>query len=205
MRTINAFSPVFSLSLCLLIAGAGTMGAVHAQAQAQTTTAKPAAAAAKASANASSTPGLATQITSPIVQGKTNDGKAFKLSSLKGKVTLVMFWSTECAICRDKMPELRENYKGWAGKPFELVLISVDRRMKDVDDYEAIVSRMVPLQQRFVQLWAGDPSYQDNLGSAQLQRTQLPAAFLVDKKGKIVERYNGRIPAEVWDTIADLL
>ena len=202
MRTINAFSPVFLLSLSLLVAGAGTTGAVHAQAQTQTTTPKPAA---PAATKASSTPGLATQITSPIVQGKTGDGKIFKLSSLKGKVALVMFWSTECAICRDKMPELRENYKGWAGKPFELVLISVDRRMKDVDDYETIVSRMVPLQQRFVQLWAGDPSYQDNLGSTQLQRSQLPAAFLVDKKGKIVERYNGRIPAEVWDTIADLL
>ena len=184
------------------------MGPVRAQAQSQTqtTTAKPAAtAAAKASANASAPSGLATQITSPIVQGKASDGKPFKLSSLKGKVALVMFWSTDCAVCRDKMPELRENYKGWAGKPFELVLISVDRRIKDVDDYEAIINRMVPMQQRFVQLWTGNASYKDNLNSVQLQRTQLPASFLVDKTGKIIERYNGRIPAEVWDTIADLL
>ena len=193
MQTINAFSSAFSLSFLLLLGSAGIMESAQAQ-----TAATPAA---KASAPA----GLATQITSPMVQGKTSNNKAFKLSSLKGKVALVMFWSTECAVCRDKMPELRENYKGWLGKPFELVLISVDRRMKDVEDYEAIINRMVPMQQRFVQLWAGEPSYQDNLGSTQLQRSQLPAAFLVDKKGKIVERFNGRIPAEVWDTIADLL
>ncbi len=149
--------------------------------------------------------GLAPNVTLPVVQGKTNAGQAFNLSSLKGKLVLVMFWSTDCAVCRDKMPELRENYKGWAGKPFELVLVSVDRRMKDVDDYEAIINRMVPMQQRFVQLWTGNASYKDNLNSVQLQRTQLPASFLVDKTGKIIERYNGRIPAEVWDTIADLL
>ena len=37
-----------------------------------------------------------------------------------GKVVLLMFWSTGCAVCRDKMPELRQNYEGWAGKPHAL-------------------------------------------------------------------------------------
>lgn len=148
---------------------------------------------------------VAAQSALPTVVGKTVNGKAFNLTSLKGKVVLLMFWSTECAVCRDKMPELRENYSGWVGKPFELVMVSVDRRMKDVDDYEAIINRMVPLKQRFVQLWAGDAVYKDNLGSAQLSRTQLPLALLMDKTGKVVERFQGRIPAEAWDKIAELL
>lgn len=137
----------------------------------------------------------------PAIQGKTMEGKPFRLSSLKGKVTLVMFWATDCAVCRDKMPELRQNYEGWKGRPFELVLVSTDRKMKDVQDYEKIISRTVPLEQRFVQLWAGEPGYQDNLGKP----AQLPTAFLIDKSGKIVERYQGRIPAEAWDRIAELL
>jgi thiol-disulfide isomerase/thioredoxin len=45
----------------------------------------------------------------PQIEGKTIEGAPFKLSSLKGKVVLVMFWSTGCAVCRDKMPELRNN------------------------------------------------------------------------------------------------
>ncbi len=137
----------------------------------------------------------------PAVEGKTIEGKPFALSSLKGKVVLVMYWSTGCAVCRDKMPELRTNYSGWAGKPFELVAISTDARMQDVLDYEQIIARTVPLKQRFVQLWAGDATYRDNLG----KHVQLPSAYLVDKSGKIVERYVGRIPAEAWDRIADLL
>ncbi|WP_233259654.1 TlpA disulfide reductase family protein [Ramlibacter sp. WS9] len=137
----------------------------------------------------------------PALEGSTIDGKPFRLASLKGKVVLVMFWSTGCAVCRDKMPELRQNYQGWAGKPFEMVLVSTDRDMKDVDAYEKIISRTVPVKQRFVQLWAGDAGYKDNLGKP----AQLPASFVIDKTGKVVERYQGRIPAEAWDKIAELL
>lgn len=137
----------------------------------------------------------------PAIEGKTLEGQPFRLSGLKGKVVLVMFWSTSCAVCRDKMPELRQNYEGWKGKPFEMVLVSTDRRMQDLDDYEKIISRTVPLQQRFVQLWAGEVGYKDSLGT----RVQLPMSFLIDKSGKVVERYQGRMPAEAWDKIAELL
>lgn len=147
------------------------------------------------------TPPSASVAAIPAIDGKTIEGKPFKLSSLNGKVVLVMYWSTGCAVCRDKMPELRTNYEGWAGKPFELVAVSTDTRMQDVLDYERIIARTVPIKQRFVQLWMGDSSYRDNLG----KHAQLPAAYLIDKSGKIVERYVGRIPSEAWDRIADLL
>jgi glutathione peroxidase-family protein len=137
----------------------------------------------------------------PRIEGKTMEGKPFRLSSLKGKVVLLLYWSTGCAVCRDKMPELRNNYEGWASKPFEMVAVSTDRRMQDVEEYERIIARTVPMRQRFVQLWMGESSYSDNLG----KHAQLPAAYLIDKSGKIVERYVGRIPPEAWDRIADLL
>ena len=137
----------------------------------------------------------------PQIEGKTIDGAPFNLNMLKGKVVLVMFWSTGCAVCRDKMPELRNNYSGWAGKPFELVAVSNDRRMQDWLDYERIISRTVPAKERFIQMWSGDVAYKDNLG----KHAMLPTAYLLDKTGKVVERYVGRIPAEAWDTIADLL
>ncbi len=184
-------SPRFGASLilaALLCAGAGTPLSAHAQKQ----TAQPTA----------STPSNAA---SPSISGTTLDKKAFSLAGLKGKVVLVMFWSTDCAVCRDKMPELRENVQGWADKPFEIVLVSVDRSMADVDSYNAIVSKAVPLKQRFTQLWTGDAGYKDNLDSANLTRGQLPMALLIGKDGKLAERFNGRIPAEVWDKISDLL
>ncbi len=146
-------------------------------------------------------PASAAAVTLPQMEGKTIDGTPFNLNTLKGKVVLVMFWSTGCAVCRDKMPELRSNYEGWMGKPFELVAISTDTRVQDLLDYERIISRTVPIKQRFVQLWTGETAYKDNLG----KHTMLPAAYLLDKNGKVVERYVGRIPPEAWDKIADLL
>lgn len=151
------------------------------------------------------TPAVAPIVAAPNVSGIGMDKKPFQIGSLKGKVVMLMYWSTDCAVCRDKMPELRENVRGWADKPFELVLVSVDKRMQDVDSYNAIINASVPTKQRFTQLWAGEPSYKDNLGTAQLPRNQLPVTYLIDKTGKLVERNYGRIPPELWDTIAELL
>lgn len=137
----------------------------------------------------------------PALTARTFDGKPFDLASLKGKVVLLMFWSTDCAVCRDKMPELRANHEGWKGRPFELVLVSTDKRMEDVVAYEQVIARTVPKSQRFVQLWTGDAAYRDSIGKP----AALPYTLLLDKAGRIVERYTGRVPAEAWDRIADLL
>ena len=143
------------------------------------------------------------------IRSKTIDGPLFDLAQHKGKVVMVMFWATDCAVCRDKMPELRENAKGWAGKPFTVVLISADRRMSDVDSYNAIINKSVPMKERLTQLWALDASYVDSLGTAEMVKNRtashLPLTLILDKKGDVVKRYQGRIPAEVWDDIAELL
>ncbi len=138
---------------------------------------------------------------SPLLEGKTVEGKSFKLSELRGKVVMVMFWSTGCAVCRDKMRELRANYAGWAGKPFELVLVSTDRSMKDIESYDKIISQSVPLQQRFVSVWSGSAGFKHSFGEV----SQLPSTFVLDQKGKVVEHHSGRIPAEAWDKVAELL
>jgi thiol-disulfide isomerase/thioredoxin len=147
-------------------------------------------------------PGLAMQPgETAVIQGKTLTGAPFDLAALRGKVVLVLFWSTDCAVCRDKMPELRANAQGWQGKPFELVSISFDRREQDAQDYEKLVTTLVPNSQRFPSLWSGNPAYKGNAG----RPAQLPTAWLLDKSGKLVETYTGRIPPEAWDKIADLL
>jgi thiol-disulfide isomerase/thioredoxin len=143
------------------------------------------------------------------ISGKTIDGQPFDLVKQKGKVVLVMFWATDCAVCRDKMPELRENAKGWADKPFTIVLVSADRRMSDVESYNAIINKSVPMKERLTQLWALDPSYKDSLATPEMIKsrnaTTLPLTLVIDKKGDVVKRYQGRIATEVWDDIADLL
>lgn len=137
----------------------------------------------------------------PAISGRTLSAEPFDLATLRGKVVLVLFWSTDCPVCLDKMPELRANAQGWRGKPFELVSVSFDRRERDAADYEKLVGTLVPTTQRFQTLWAGHPAFK----SSAVRPAHLPTTWLIDKAGKLVETYNGRIPPEAWDRIAELL
>lgn len=137
----------------------------------------------------------------PHLRGIDRQGHVFDLAGQRGRVVMVMFWSTACAVCRDKMPELRANRRGWQGQPFTLVGVNTDAGRRSFDEWEALVDLAVAPEMRFPQLWRGDPRHQDSFGNPGV----LPATFLIDKQGRLAHRFQGRVPAEAWDRIADLL
>lgn len=137
----------------------------------------------------------------PRLKGTDLQGRPLQLSALRGRVVLVFYWRTGCAVCRDKMRELRANLVGWQSQPFSLIGVNTDARRQDWLDYEQLVARTVPPAQRFPSLWRGDASTIDSMEPP----AQWPTAVLIDKSGRLVERYTGRIPAEAWDRIAELL
>lgn len=137
----------------------------------------------------------------PTLEGKTADGQPLGLSALRGRVVLVFYWSTGCAVCRDKMHEMRANLAGWNQQPFTLLGVNMDARRDDLARYETLLRQTVPAAQRLRSVWAADPAFTDSLGPP----THLPSGALIDKNGQLVERYSGRIPPEAWDRIAELL
>ena len=137
----------------------------------------------------------------PTLEGKTADGQALGLGALRGRVVLVLYWSTGCAVCRDKMHEMRANLAGWQQQPFTLLGVNMDQRREDLVGYETLLRQTVPAPQRLRSVWAADPGFTDTLGPP----THLPSGALIDKTGQLVERYSGRIPPEAWDRIAELL
>ncbi len=138
---------------------------------------------------------------SPQLEGTNAEGKRLQLVSLKGRVVLVFYWATGCAVCRDKMPELRANLKGWQDEPFTVFGVNMDARRQDWLDYERFVLQSVPANQRFASVWAGGADYRDSMG----RPTQVPSAAVIDKGGQLVEEYRGRVPVEAWNRIADLI
>lgn len=135
------------------------------------------------------------------LEGRNLDGVPFTLASQRGKVVLVVFWSTACAVCRDSLPELRANYAGWRNRPFELVTVATDSRRADVVEYERLLERTRPGSERFPSLWRLEPGHRDGFGAT----PRLPAVFVIDREGRIAERFAGRIPPEAWDRIAELM
>ncbi|MDZ7893297.1 MAG: TlpA disulfide reductase family protein [Rhodoferax sp.] len=124
------------------------------------------------------------------------DGKRFSASALQGTVTVAFFWNTDCAVCRDSLPELRANLNGWRNKPFSLLLVNLDRKANDWQTYEKLVSQTQMTAKGLISV-----RMEGELPTG----TRLPLTLLIDNKGQILQRFEGRLAPEVWDSVAELL
>jgi peroxiredoxin len=112
---------------------------------------------------------------------KTIDGKPFKLSSLKGKYIYLTFGSIGCGPCRKENKALAANYSKLSPL-VSLVTFSLDRNVtewKKMTKEDGIVWNNISDMKG-----DGDVKILYNVQS-------IPAAFLIDKQGIIIERYDG--------------
>lgn len=138
-----------------------------------------------------------------LLQGPTAKGAPFDLARQRGRVVMVVYWATDCAVCRDKLPELRQNLAGWTGKPFDLVMVSLDKREDDWRRYEQLQAlTQAKAVQRGIALWAGAPGFRHSLGA---RPGQLPLTLVFGPDGQERLRVAGRVPPEAWDTVAEWL
>jgi thiol-disulfide isomerase/thioredoxin len=124
------------------------------------------------------------------------DGTSFDVATLRGKVAVVFYWATGCAVCRDSLPELRANLTGWRDKPFSLVVVNVDRQAQDWQAYERVLGKLQAPLRGYVSVREVETMERP---------ARLPLTLVVDGKGKVVQRIEGRVAPEVWDTVADLI
>jgi thiol-disulfide isomerase/thioredoxin len=54
------------------------------------------------------------------------DGKPLKISDFKGKVVVLNVWATWCGPCKVEMPTLAKMAASYAGKPVDVVAVSID-------------------------------------------------------------------------------
>ena len=138
----------------------------------------------------------------PALVGKTERGTTVSLSSSKGKVVLLYFWSTECAVCLDQLPEMRRNLNGWKGKDFLIIAINQDDAMSNLQTYEQVLDQVAPPNAQMQIVWRRDPAYHDSFGSLP---TKTPTTVIINRDGSAVKSVTGRAAPEVWDEIADLV
>jgi peroxiredoxin len=142
----------------------------------------------------------------PQMSGMTTKQRPFDLQQLRGKVALLFFWSTDCPVCLDKLPELRRNLRGWKGKDFVIVAVNQDRTMNNLLAYEQVLMKAAPgdaqIDQQMPIVWRKDPAHRDSFGELPVRS---PVTVIIDREGKIVKTIRGRVPNEVWDDIAELV
>jgi len=121
------------------------------------------------------------------IQFEDADGRPRSLTDFRGKVVLLNIWATWCVPCRKEMPTLDRLQAKLGGSDFEVVALSIDRRIDAVRKFFAEVG---------IQKLA---KYLDSSAKAirELGAVGLPTTLLVDREGREVGRLIG--PAE-WDS-----
>lgn len=120
------------------------------------------------------------------VQSITN-GTTLKLSELKGKVVMLNFWATWCPPCREEIPSMMKLNTFMAGKPFQMVAVSIDEGGKPA------------IEAFFKETGFSLPTYQDASGTSSKIYcvTGVPETFIIDKQGILVKKIIG---GAAWDS-----
>ncbi|WP_114936964.1 TlpA family protein disulfide reductase [Mucilaginibacter endophyticus] len=117
----------------------------------------------------------------PVFELQTADGKTIKLSSVKGKVVLVDFWASWCMPCRAAIPHLKELYKQYHTKGFEILSISIDQNSKAWKN--AMLKEAMPWQQGIDRYEEGKDA---SIMMSALGIQSVPFAIMLDAGGKVI-------------------
>jgi len=118
----------------------------------------------------------------PEVQFTGLSGESFATSDLRGKVVVVNFWATWCSACIKEMPKLVDAHRKFAPRGYETVAVVV---RQDTPENVALFNAKHALPFRIALDASGEVARE--FGKVRLT----PTTFVIDKKGKILQRYVG--------------
>ena len=127
---------------------------------------------------------------------KSVEGKTIKLSDYKGKVVIIDFWATWCGPCRRGIPDLVSIQKEFK-KDVVIIGISLDgeKTIKDVPGFVKSYAINYPIVY-------GNEKVVNDYGGIE----GIPTAFVVDKKGNVVDRHIGLVSKDTYvNKIKELL
>ena len=118
----------------------------------------------------------------PSVDMTSIQGERLRLADLRGQVVLLSFWATDCAICLQEMPAMAETYRRYRPRGLEAIFVAMphdrpDRVLHYARRNDLPFKVALDVQGRITRAF-GD-----------VQAT--PATFVIDKKGRIVDKILG--------------
>jgi peroxiredoxin len=114
----------------------------------------------------------------PTFTMKDVNGHPVSLKDLRGKLVLLEFWASWCSPCRAENPNLKEQYKLYKDKGFEILAVSLDSDKKKWE--EAIAKDGVPW------IHVSDLKGWSNEAGILYGVSGVPAGFLISPDGKII-------------------
>lgn len=120
--------------------------------------------------------------------GTSLEGKDIYLDELRGKVVVMTFWSTKCAICHEEIPKLNKLTDKYSGKDVVFMGLTMENETK-VTLYlqkKPFKFTIVPNSLGVILKYAE----RDNNGNPNMA---FPAYFIINQTGELIYKSNG------WD------
>ncbi|MDN4526451.1 thiol-disulfide oxidoreductase ResA [Fictibacillus fluitans] len=118
----------------------------------------------------------------PNFKLKNINDKTVELQQSKGKVTLVNFWGSWCEPCKREMPLLQSMYSKYHNRGFEILSVNSQESNLAVKNYAQKYHLSFPV---LLDL--------ENQAGRAYNVYKLPASFLIDSNGKVVEGFEGEL------------
>jgi peroxiredoxin len=126
--------------------------------------------------------GLGARHAAPAVSYTLLDGSKSSTAAQRGRVLLVNFWATSCVSCVAEMPQIVSTHQKFKARGYETVAVAME-----YDQPAAVArfaqSRALPFAVAFDERGEVARAF----GDVKLT----PTTFLIDRQGRIVERYLG--------------
>ncbi|TGD56565.1 TlpA disulfide reductase family protein [Flavobacterium humi] len=134
----------------------------------------------------------------PDFSAKTPDGKTVSLKQSLGKATIIDFWASWCAPCRQENPNVVALYNEFHAKGLNIIGVSLDREGEADKWKEAIAKdQLTWTQVSNLKFWKDPIAVKYGIQS-------IPATFLLDASGKIVAKnlHGAELKAKVAELLA---
>ena len=119
-------------------------------------------------------------------QAKTIGGLEINSDSCKGKVTLVVYWATWCAPCREEIPTLVALRNDFSKDEIEIIGVSVDEAYKSIEHF--ITTNKINYD-----IARNNESLDQAFGPIRY----IPTIVILDQGGKVHQRHTGVVGPNV--------
>ena len=136
------------------------------------------------------TPGLTAETgasAAPEFRLKDIDGRAVSLSDFRGKVVILDFWATWCPPCRREIPDLISLQTQYKARGLQIVGVALDEpdKVKGFAQYTGMNYPVLLGNDDVSALYGGISG--------------IPTTFIIDRNGKIAERFIGFTERSVFE------
>ncbi len=119
------------------------------------------------------------------------EGRPFRFADTRGKVVILDFWATWCPPCKRELPHFQELYEEYKDEGLVVIGIALDR------EGASAVKPFVEAHGFTYPVLIGDKRITATYGGIR----GIPTTFVIDRQGRIVEKYVGYRDKQVFESV----